>query len=524
MFNWITLTIKATATMGLLALSTASAAFNVYNVTGNGQIAAPYSKVVLTGGKVAWYGRSLQGTDTSKIKVFTHVNGLTSALTGELPFNRPEGHGVLAGAEGKLVWLDATDSYINYGSLKYYNGSSISTLTNNGAFFSYISLSGNKVVWSQSYYKASASDAFLWDNGTSTRFPGNSNRYTDIDGDDVVYKTYNPYTSIAEITKYTNGNYSVISNSNSASYNTQISQGQIVWVESGRVKLYKNGVISTVSNDSNVLESSLSFDKGIIAWINGQHSGDAVIRAYNGSSIITLQDTGFRDLWSTNIQVKDGYIAWKYQDLDDNKWRVKVWENGQITELAQTVEYIPSISTENGQVSWIAGSQVYLANQNSFEVLPCAGSLNDHKRGISSMSCPYVNLRVGDKLFFVADGPNFAKTVIENNSWWAGFSWSEPEYQGASTSGTLGIIRTRNQGSTLSCPVVLSSDKRGMTSQGCPFVDVKVGDALYFVADGPEYAKTIVSANSWWAGFSWEANQTPYQGATTSGTVAVIRK
>jgi|GEM_PF-6090187 len=524
MFRKLAFKSGVVALLGLSVFSVVNAAYTVTDITGNGNVAGKYSKIVVTGSRVAWYGRSFQGSDTSNIKVLTHYNGTTTNLTGELPLNRTEGWGILSGADGNLAWLKATDTYYGNGNLMYFNGTSISEIAITPWIYS-VNLSGPKIVWSQGEYRSSQSYGFLWENGIISQFQneGGSNRYTSIDGDDIVYINYNSLEQQYKVKKYNNGNYTDIASVSPYTYVPQITQGEVSWLEDGRLKLFKNGVISTISNDSNVVIFSVGHHKNLLGWANLDSQQVFSIKAYNGTNVITLQTNVAWD-YNVPVVVRDGLIAYAYQDKSDNKWRVKVWENGQTSLLATHDESVVAISTANGQVAWISGERAYLASQTNFQTLPCAGSLNEHRRGITSTGCPYENLRIGDKLFFLADGPNFAKTVIESNNWWAGFSWSEAAYQGVSTSGALGIIRNRNQGSTLNCPVTLSADKRGMTSQGCPFVDVKVGDALYFVADGPSYAKTIVSTNNWWAGFSWDANQTPYQGPTTSGAVAVIRK
>ena len=95
----------------------------------------------------------------------------------------------------------------------------------------------------------------------------------------------------------------------------------------------------------------------------------------------------------------------------------------------------PSGYTENYQFSY------NIIHTSTGVVLPCGGELNPHKRGISSIGCPFLNVKVGDKIYFTADGPAFAKTITEGNDWWVGFSWNEEEYKGASTSGSLTVIR-----------------------------------------------------------------------------------
>ena len=81
------------------------------------------------------------------------------------------------------------------------------------------------------------------------------------------------------------------------------------------------------------------------------------------------------------------------------------------------------------------------SRSSSGEQLPCDATLNDHKHGISSQGCAFVDVRVGDQIYFTADGSSYAKTVVEANSWWVGFSWNEPEYQGVSTTGSVTVIR-----------------------------------------------------------------------------------
>jgi len=125
-------------------------------------------------------------------------------------------------------------------------------------------------------------------------------------------------------------------------------------------------------------------------------------------------------------------------------------------------------------------------------------------------------------VYFLEDGAENAITVTDGNEWWIGFSWSEPEYQGASTSGTLVVIRDRSQEeNVLPCTGSLNSDKYGITSQNCPFEDVQVGDLLYFSIDGSEYAIEVTEGNDWWVGF--DRSQAPYQGQATFGQLSVIR-
>ena len=134
-------------------------------------------------------------------------------------------------------------------------------------------------------------------------------------------------------------------------------------------------------------------------------------------------------LENATIKIQNSGFGSGGQSYLESATQIYIVQNGQtigyseaMGHFSQSVTPFPALrSFEPISISRTPGQfcdlSFTITNKNQAVELPCDGSLNAHKRGISSMGCPFLDVRVGDKIFFSADGAQYARTIVDANAW-----------------------------------------------------------------------------------------------------------
>lgn len=421
--------------------------------------------------------------------------------------------------DGAVVWAESMYRVGFVGIKSYANGVTSDILTNTRLQSAHFS--GDIITWVTLSEHDLNSDVYYKEAGTTYQVTNSQAIKAEVktDGTSIVWREYT-----AEGATIKRFDKQAIMEINSECVNcqqVQIDNHQIVYQSRANndddwdIFLYSGGVNTQLSTSPDH-DCDPIIDNGMVVWRN--NSG---LYLYNGAIVTQLAEGTI-----TQYSLDNGQVVWSQVPAGETDSEVFVWNGNETIRLTDNTDDEKSVKINSGVIAWdneTTGS-VFMARYFDLvgEVLPCTAELNSNKRGMSSIGCAYADVQIGDMVYFLEDGAEYAITVVDANEWWIGFSWTEAEYQGATTKGTLVVIKDRSaEQNVLPCNGSLNGDKYGITSQSCPFENVQVGDLLYFTIDGVDFSKEVVEANEWWVGF--DRTQTPYQGQASFGQLSVIR-
>jgi len=292
-------------------------------------------------------------------------------------------------------------------------------------------------------------------------------------------------------------NGSTVQNLSNNIYNNidpKVNNGQVIWRRSsepgqfggfpGYICLWKNGSPVQIINSTDPTYYYPFISNGQIAYMGtfSGGSGTLAVKSYSNGTTTELLNLGpvyfynwrfsagnFAKTTSTDRYLREKALSvfangeskllYRYpRDGEDPQFSIDgnqvVWtqlENGvrnlYYYDGLQTSVFVNNSSDnqqpfiQNGCIAWTSNNTVKLATPKV--VFTQIGQLNPHKYGISAIGTPFEDVKVGDKIYFVNDGPQFVKTITGANAWWVGFNWGETPYQGSTTTGIVGIIRNR---------------------------------------------------------------------------------
>jgi len=251
----------------------------------------------IDGGNVVWHG--YESTSSFNNQIFLYDGLTTTQLSTGSSNHYPQISG------NNVVWggSDGGDYEIFL-----YNGSSVTTITNNNIYDDNPQISGNNVVWESS--DGGDYEIFFY-NGSSVTTLTDNNTLDDqpqISGNNIVWRGHDG--SDTEIMFYNGSTVTTLTDNNFPDDYPQVSGNKVVWQAwdgSDTEIMFYNGSTVTALTANNTNDSKPQIDGNNIVW-QGSDGTDNEIYLYDGFTTTNLTDDNENDTFSP--QISGNKIVW----------------------------------------------------------------------------------------------------------------------------------------------------------------------------------------------------------------------
>lgn len=253
----------------------------------------------------------------------------------------------------------------DYNEVAFFNGSTLTELTDNDTWDLYPRVSGDNIAWHN--YDGNDSEVVFFDGSTVTTITNNDefDGNVSMSGDKVVWEHDDPDNDY-EIILYdhSEGSVTTLTANVERDRDPEISGNKVVWEAyngSDYETMYYDGSVTTTLSTSTYNDRDQQIDGDVVVWTayDSEYIEDPEIMMYDGSTVTTVTDN---NLWEGDADVSGGLVVWRQWDEFYAGMSIHLFDGSEITTVAAGLDLGDHPQIDGNAIVWAdLRGDVYMA-------------------------------------------------------------------------------------------------------------------------------------------------------------------